>query len=141
MKRMAFALWLVATPAVMAQDRDPGIQQAFDSLASAWAAGDADAWSRLVDENATITHADGHTHVKPDEVEHVRSGQSKMSRQVDASERVTFTRTGNGLTRRYVAESGLITEFWRKLPSGGWVLTVHADGFGKRPVLTGTVRP
>lgn len=59
MRRMPFALWLVATPPVRAQDIALGVRRAFDSLARAWAAGDADAWSRLLDENAMISHANG----------------------------------------------------------------------------------
>ncbi len=40
---------------------------------------------------------------------------------------------------RYVAQSGLVTEFWWKQPNGRWLLKSYFDGFGTPAFLDGLV--
>jgi hypothetical protein len=124
---------------VQAQDVDPSLQTAYQTLFAAWQFGDAATWDRLVDSNALIEHTDGRVHVKADEVEHIRSGASKPSPRIDNDDRVTLSASGLLAAHRYVADSGLVTEIWRKLPNGAWVLMSHWEGFGKHPFLDGIV--
>lgn len=115
------------------------MRDAFQTLTAPRLAADADTWSRLVDDNALIQHTNGDVHVKRDEVEHIRSGTSKMSAPVEGQDRIVVMANGNAATRRYVAESGLVTEMWRRAPDGDWLLVGHWEGWGHHPVLKGLV--
>lgn len=125
--------------AVSAQSPDPAFRRAFETLGATWQSSDADGWSRLVDDNALIQHANGDVHVKRDEVEHIRSGTSKMSPRSEGEDRIVMVGGRNGATRRYIAESGLVTEIWRRAPDGEWLLVAHWEGWGHHPVLKGLV--
>jgi hypothetical protein len=121
------------------QPSDPSLQIAFGRLATAWATHDAAALDALLDANFLIQHADGRMHVKLDELEHVRSGEWSLSPRIDSDDDVQLTQDGTGAARHYTAQSGRVTELWRRLPSGAWVLVAHFEGFGKPPVLSGLV--
>ena len=123
---------------VSAQQPDPSLQVAFDRLAAAWASHDTATWDRLVDANFMIQHADGRVHVKPDELEHIRSGDSTLSPRIGSDDDVSLLGAGKAAVRHYTAESGRVTELWTH-HDGSWRLVSHFEGFGHRPVYTGIV--
>lgn len=118
---------------------DPSLKAAYTTFFAAWEFGDVATWDRLVDPDALIKHADGRMHVKADELEHIRSGASKPTPRIDDDDRVTLELAGKLAVHRYVARSGLVTEFWWKQPNGGWLLKGHYDGYGQRAILEGLV--
>jgi hypothetical protein len=140
---VVFGLALVPVQAqhldVEPQAVDPSLRTAYTTFFAAWELGDIETWDQLVDADAVIKHADGRMHVKGDELEHIRGGTSKPTPRIDDNDRVTLGLSGKLAVHRYVAQSGLVTEFWWKQPNGRWVLKSYFDGFGTPGFLDGVV--
>lgn len=141
LKRIALIQFVAITPLVaQGPQSDPQLQTTINRFTLAWETGDVQTWDQLVAQNFMVQHADGCVHVRPDEAEHIQSGQPSLSPRVDAAEDVRMMSSGTGAVRHYTAESGRVTELWEKLPSGTWVCAGHWEGWGKVPRLCGIVR-
>jgi ketosteroid isomerase-like protein len=127
----ALTVCALSTTILQAQTPVPDLQAAFDGLETSWAANDTTTFVRFVAQDGLLVHPDGTCHTRQEEVGEISEGASQMSPRA-ADSRDVVRASGSTAVRRYSAESGLVTQVWRRQPDGGWRLQFSNEGFGVR---------